>query len=77
LHGLAPARSTRALPPTTRIASAPRRDDLGVANVNVTLKATDRLFWDCSPTKAGCPIQAVLWLEWDTTALDAPFFVIL
>ena len=24
-------------------------------------------------TKAGCPIQAALWLEWDTTALDAPF----
>jgi hypothetical protein len=23
-------------------------------------------------TKAGCPIQAVLWLEWDTTSLDAP-----
>ena len=22
-------------------------------------------------TKAGCPIQAVLWLEWATTALDA------
>jgi hypothetical protein len=20
--------------------------------------------------KAGCPIQAVFWLEWDTTALD-------
>jgi hypothetical protein len=25
---------------------------------------------------AGCPIQARFWLEWDTTALDAPFFVI-
>jgi hypothetical protein len=25
-------------------------------------------------TKAGCPIQAVLWLEWDTTALDARLF---
>src|ERR1700722_15072672 len=25
------------------------------------------------PTKAGCPIQAVFWLEWDTTALDYPF----
>jgi hypothetical protein len=24
-------------------------------------------------TKAGCPIQAVLWLEGDTPALDAPF----
>jgi hypothetical protein len=24
-------------------------------------------------TKARCPIQAVLWLEWDTTALDEPF----
>src|SRR5271156_3746538 len=24
-------------------------------------------------TKAGCPIQARFWLEWDTTALDAPF----
>jgi hypothetical protein len=23
-----------------------------------------------SATKAGCPIQAVLWLEWDSTALD-------
>src|ERR1700691_3222857 len=23
-------------------------------------------------TKAGCPIQAVLWLEWDTTALEPP-----
>ena len=23
-------------------------------------------------TKAGCPIQAVLWLEWDTTALAVP-----
>jgi hypothetical protein len=35
-------------------------------------------FLDCaSPsTKAGCPIQARFWLEWDTTALDAPFFVI-
>jgi hypothetical protein len=21
-------------------------------------------------TKGGCPIQAVFWLEWDTTALD-------
>jgi hypothetical protein len=27
-------------------------------------------------TKAGCPIQARFWLEWDTTALDVPFFVI-
>jgi hypothetical protein len=25
------------------------------------------------PTKAGCPIQAVLWLEWDNTAFDEPF----
>jgi hypothetical protein len=24
-------------------------------------------------TKAGCPIQAVLWLEWDSTALDGLF----
>src|SRR5271167_2437300 len=32
---------------------------------------------DSSPaTKAGCPIQARFWLEWDATALDAPFFVI-
>jgi hypothetical protein len=35
----------------------------------VSLGGDDQL----SPaTKAGCPIQAVLWLEWDTTALDAP-----
>jgi Zn-dependent protease len=27
-------------------------------------------------TKAGCPIQARFWLEWDTTALDVLFFVI-
>jgi hypothetical protein len=26
--------------------------------------------------KAGCPIQARFWLEWDTTALTAPFFLI-
>ena len=25
-------------------------------------------------TKVGRPIQAVLWLEWDNTALDAPFW---
>src|SRR5271170_6687383 len=25
-----------------------------------------------SDTKARCPIQAVLWLEWDTTELDPP-----
>jgi hypothetical protein len=24
-----------------------------------------------SAARAGCPIQAVLWLEWDTTALDS------
>ena len=24
-------------------------------------------------TKAGCPIQARFWLEWDTTALDVSF----
>ena len=24
-------------------------------------------------TKAGCPIQAFCWLEWDTTALDLQF----
>src|ERR1700679_210552 len=23
-----------------------------------------------------CPIQAVLWLEWDTTALDPPFVIL-
>jgi hypothetical protein len=23
--------------------------------------------------KAGCPIQAAFWLEWDTTALDVQF----
>jgi hypothetical protein len=31
----------------------------------------------CSPPSlptAGCPIQAALWLEWDTTALDAFFY---
>jgi hypothetical protein len=28
------------------------------------------------PLGAGCLIQARFWLEWDTTALDAPFFVI-
>ena len=27
-------------------------------------------------TKAGCPIQARLWLEWDVTALDVPYLVI-
>jgi hypothetical protein len=30
----------------------------------------------CAPlpnATAGCPIQALFWLEWDTTALDAPF----
>ena len=31
----------------------------------------------CLPaTKAGCPIQARFWLEWDTTALEAPFAVL-
>jgi len=39
----------------------------------------DRCAWPGIPghaspaTKAGCPIQARFWLEWDTTALDAPF----
>jgi hypothetical protein len=27
-------------------------------------------------TKAGCPIQARFWLEWDTTALDVLFVAI-
>src|SRR5580658_478457 len=34
---------------------------------------TSRLAAASSATKAGCPIQARFWLEWDTTALDVPF----
>src|ERR1700733_12119086 len=28
-------------------------------------------------TKAGRPIRARFWLEWDTTAVDAPLFLLL
>jgi hypothetical protein len=40
---------------------------------NSNAESDSRKPFQCLSTKAGCPIQARFWLEWDTTALDAPF----